>query len=85
MEGTDDEAYWGAVPVLAAVTRTIQACYTDIDDSRIVGHSDIAPDRKPIPVRPLTGTDTAACWLSQENRDDIPSYYYCRIAAAGVG
>ena len=50
LEGTDDEAYTGAqYRVLAAVTRTIQACYTDIDDSRIVGHSDIAPDRKTDP------------------------------------
>lgn len=50
LEGTDDEAYTGAqYRVLAAVTRAIQAYYTDIDVSRIVGHSDIAPDRKTDP------------------------------------
>ena len=50
LEGTDDDAYTGAqYMALAAVTNTLLAHYGDIDGSRIVGHSDIAPGRKTDP------------------------------------
>jgi N-acetyl-anhydromuramoyl-L-alanine amidase len=50
LEGSDyapfEEAQYRA---LAAVTRALQAAYPDITAERIVGHSDIAPDRKTDP------------------------------------
>jgi N-acetyl-anhydromuramoyl-L-alanine amidase len=50
LEGSDyapfEEAQYRA---LAAVTRALQATYPDITAERIVGHSDIAPDRKTDP------------------------------------
>ncbi|MDH4041723.1 MAG: 1,6-anhydro-N-acetylmuramyl-L-alanine amidase AmpD [Gammaproteobacteria bacterium] len=50
LEGTDDDAYTVAqYEALAAVTAALLAHYAEMDRSRIVGHSDIAPDRKTDP------------------------------------
>jgi len=50
LEGTDDEAYTDLqYETLAALTRVLLARYKGITGSRIVGHSDIAPDRKTDP------------------------------------
>ena len=50
LEGTDDDAYTGQqYAALAAVTRTLLAHYAEIDRDWIVGHSDIAPERKTDP------------------------------------
>lgn len=50
LEGTDDDAYTVAqYGALAAVTAALLAHYAEMDRSRIVGHSDIAPDRKTDP------------------------------------
>lgn len=50
LEGTDEIAYTDRqYTVLAAVTALIQRCYPGIADDRIVGHCDIAPDRKTDP------------------------------------
>lgn len=50
LEGTDDEAYTAAqYEVLAAVTLALLDHYRDLNDSCIVGHSDIAPGRKTDP------------------------------------
>ncbi len=50
LEGCDDEAYTGSqYEALALVTRALLAYYRELDRDRIVGHSDIAPDRKTDP------------------------------------
>jgi AmpD protein len=50
LEGTDEEAYTDRqYETLAALTRTLLAHYPGIDANRIVGHSDIAPERKTDP------------------------------------
>lgn len=50
LEGTDDDPYTDEqYKVLAAVTRRLLADYPGIDVDRIVGHSEIAPDRKTDP------------------------------------
>jgi AmpD protein len=50
LEGTDDMALTDRqYRALAACTRTIRGRYPAIADGRIVGHSDIAPERKTDP------------------------------------
>ncbi len=50
LEGTDNDAYTEAqYMALVAVSRAVLAHYGDIDGNSIVGHSDIAPDRKTDP------------------------------------
>ena len=50
MEGCDDQLYTDAQYIaLAATARAIMVVYPDITQSRIVGHSDIAPGRKTDP------------------------------------
>ena len=50
LEGTDDIPYQEAqYEVLAEVVIALINAYPDIDTKRIVGHSDIAPDRKTDP------------------------------------
>ncbi len=50
LEGTDDDAYTDAqYESLAAVTSILLAHCHEMDGSRIVGHSDIAPKRKTDP------------------------------------
>jgi AmpD protein len=50
LEGTDDRAYTAVqYEVLAAVTRALLAHYGEMSESRIVGHSEIAPGRKTDP------------------------------------
>lgn len=50
LEGTDDTAFTDRqYRALAACTRTIRGRYPAIADGRIVGHSDIAPERKTDP------------------------------------
>ena len=50
LEGTDDEAYTEVqYEALAAVSRVLLAHYPGMSNSRIVGHSDIAPGRKTDP------------------------------------
>jgi len=50
LEGTDDEAYTEVqYEALAAVSRALLAHYPGMSNSRIVGHSDIAPGRKTDP------------------------------------
>ena len=50
LEGTDDEAYTEVqYEALTAVSRALLAHYPGMSNSRIVGHSDIAPGRKTDP------------------------------------
>ena len=50
LEGTDTEPYTDAqYQALVAITRQLQQRYPAITDSRITGHSDIAPGRKTDP------------------------------------
>jgi len=50
LQGTDDTSYTAAqYQQLISVTRVILAEYPKINRNRIVGHSDIAPDRKSDP------------------------------------
>ena len=50
LEGTDEIAYTERqYVVLAAVTASLQARFPGITDDRIVGHRDVAPDRKTDP------------------------------------
>ncbi|UTA48891.1 1,6-anhydro-N-acetylmuramyl-L-alanine amidase AmpD [Simiduia sp. 21SJ11W-1] len=50
LEGADDIPYTQAqYDVLATLTRTLMQAYPDILPRRIVGHSDIAPERKTDP------------------------------------
>lgn len=50
LEGTDEEPYTDAqYRVLAGLTRALIAHYPGLDESKIVGHSDIAPGRKTDP------------------------------------
>ena len=50
LEGTDDEPFTDAqYASLATLTTAIRECYPAITDERIVGHSDIAPERKTDP------------------------------------
>ena len=50
LEGTEQSAYTQAqYRQLAAVVKTLKQSYPAIDDSRMVGHSDIAPGRKSDP------------------------------------
>ena len=50
LEGSDETAFTDAqYATLAATTRSIQALYPEIDKAHIVGHSDIAPERKTDP------------------------------------
>ena len=47
LEGTDDTAYAdGQYRTLAALITALLSCYTSLDGTRIVGHSDVAPGRK---------------------------------------
>lgn len=62
LEGTDTLAYTDAqYQQLVAVTWQLIALYPAIAN-HMTGHSDIAPVRKRIPVRLLTGQNSAACW-----------------------
>lgn len=50
LEGTDDQTFTDAqYKTLIQLTLQIQQQYPDITNDRIVGHSDIAPDRKTDP------------------------------------
>jgi AmpD protein len=50
LEGTDEEAYTAVqYEILAAVSETLLAHFNGLNQSRIVGHSDIAPGRKTDP------------------------------------
>jgi len=50
LEGTDEDPYTDAqYRVLAGLTRALIAHYPELDESKIVGHSDIAPGRKTDP------------------------------------
>jgi len=50
LEGTDDQTFTDAqYKTLLQLTLQIQQQYPDITNDRIVGHSDIAPDRKTDP------------------------------------
>jgi AmpD protein len=50
LEGTDDQTFTDAqYTTLIQLTLQIQQQYPDITNDRIVGHSDIAPDRKTDP------------------------------------
>ena len=50
LEGTDEQPYEAAQYVtLAAVLRALFAGYPGLDETRVVGHSDIAPGRKTDP------------------------------------
>jgi AmpD protein len=50
LEGTDDQTFTDAqYKTLIQLTLQIQQKYPDITNDRIVGHSDIAPDRKTDP------------------------------------
>jgi len=50
LEGTDDLPYTEEqYDTLVAVTRQIQLEYPAISDGRIVGHADVAPERKTDP------------------------------------
>lgn len=50
LEGSDETAYTMSQYVqLASLTKVLQNKYPNIDSSRIVGHSDIAPQRKSDP------------------------------------
>ena len=50
LEGTDTQPYTAAqYSALCELTRDIMAAYPAITPQRIVGHSDIAPDRKSDP------------------------------------
>lgn len=50
LEGTDTQAYTEAqYASLAELTQSIQVSYPEVTSDRIVGHCDIAPDRKTDP------------------------------------
>ena len=69
LEGTDTTPYTDSqYQQLAAVTRTLIGLYPAIADN-ITGHSDIAPARKPIPARHLTGRGSAPCSPRRQNKE----------------
>ena len=66
MEGTDDQAFTDQqYQTLCSVTKAIQTAYPAITDTRITGHSDIAPGRK---------TDPGPFFDWQRYREDDPNH-----------